>query len=87
MSFNAGKFEALQMNCDADLHTGQGLDIPVKDSIKYLGALLSADGHSHSEASRRIGMAKAELALLRECWQQSSLTIKDKTKIYYSMPL
>ena len=85
MSFNANKFEALQMNCVADLHTGQGVDIPVKASIKYLGALLSADGHSHSEVSRRIGMAKAEFALLRKCWQHSSLTIKDKTKIYYAI--
>ena len=85
MSFNASKFKALHMNCDADLHTGQGVDIPVKDSIKYLGALLNADGYSHSEVSRGIGMAKAEFALLRKCWQHSSLTIKDKTKIYYAI--
>ena len=54
MTFNASKFEALQMNCVADLHTGQGVQIPVRNSIKYSGALLSADGYSHSEVSRRI---------------------------------
>lgn len=42
MSFNADKFKALQMNCVADLHTGQRTDIPVMASIKYLGALLNA---------------------------------------------
>lgn len=87
LSFNASKLESLFMNCDGELFNERGDSIPHKDNLKYLGALLCADGRSASEISRRIGAAKSEFELLKQCWQHAPLSTARKMKLYSSLVL
>ena len=87
LSFNGTKLESMVVNCTADLVNTAGDVIPQKPALKYLGALLSSEGCDTSEISRRIGMARHELDLLKKCWSHTSLSKARKYDIYRSIVL
>ena len=82
LSFHGTKLESMVVNCTADLVNTAGDVIPQKPALKYLGALLSSEGCDTSEISRRIGMARHELDLLKKCWSHTSLSKTGKCDIY-----
>ena len=87
LSLNASKLESLFFNCDGELFSERGERIPHKEGLKYLGALLSADGRCTSEISRRLGAAKAEFDLLKQCWQHARVSTRTKLQLYNSLVL
>ena len=87
LSFNAGKLESMFFNCAGELFNARGESIPHKETLKYLGALLSADGRCSSEISRRLGAARAEFDLLKQCWQHTRVSTEAKIKLYNSLVL
>jgi len=87
LSLNAGKLESLFFNCDGELFNETGERIPHKQNLKYLGAILNADGRCTSEVARRVGAAKSEFDLLKQCWQHACLSTGRKAKLYDSLVL
>jgi len=55
-------------------------DIDRKDSVIYLGALLSNKGGLEEEIKRRVGMAKTVIAKLVKIWKDHD--IRKGTKLY-----
>eukprot|EP00933_Yihiella_yeosuensis_P073257 TRINITY_DN8187_c0_g2_i2.p1 TRINITY_DN8187_c0_g2~~TRINITY_DN8187_c0_g2_i2.p1 ORF type:complete len:238 (-),score=0.27 TRINITY_DN8187_c0_g2_i2:31-744(-) len=53
-----------------------------KESIKYLGGTLSADGKTDKELSRRIGLATADFKSLSKVWAHASISKGRKIQIY-----
>ena len=53
-----------------------------KDSMKYLGAIISNDGRMSSELGARIGMATREFSVLMRLWNHSSLSGSKKIRIF-----
>ena len=51
----------------------------------YLGSILTSDGKSNRELSRRIGSSKADFDALAKVWTHSSLTWTRKLDIYSSL--
>ena len=82
LSFNWGKLEALPVRCAATIPIPGGQYVKEKDSIIYLGSLLSSDGRIGSELARRIGAATADFKSLCKVWGHSSITRKRKIQIF-----
>ncbi|CAE8635338.1 unnamed protein product [Polarella glacialis] len=53
-----------------------------KESMVYLGGLLSADARSEHELSRRIGLATADFKALSRVWSHSILSCARKLQIF-----
>ena len=53
-----------------------------KNSIQYLGALISADGTIQSELNRRIGMAASDFKVLDVLWKHTKVSKKHKYRIF-----
>ena len=74
MQFNWDKLEILAVNASVEILGKNNVPIKCKSSIKYLGSILSADGHISSELSRRIGMASQDFKNLSKCWSHIRIT-------------
>ena len=57
LELNLGKLEALTVKCDERILDSKGNCIKNKESVVYLGGLLSADRRTEHELNRRIGLA------------------------------
>ena len=55
-----------------------------KESMIYLGSLLSSDGSIESEVSRRIGIAMEEFKNLKQVWNHSHISRYEKLNIFTS---
>ena len=82
LKINWKKVEVFGVRCNPDIFTSDDLHVQQKESIKYLGALISADGCIQSELNRRIGMALADFRILSIIWSHASVTIHVKYRIY-----
>ena len=82
LKINWKKIKVFGVRCNADIFTTDGSLVQQKQSIKYLGALISADGCIQSELNRRIGMAFADFRILDVLWTHASVTVYDKYRIY-----
>ena len=82
MVFNRDKLECMNIRCDVELHNEVGDIIQRKDSLKYLGSILAADGHSEQIVASRLGMAKQEFSALAKFWQHAAVSNKKKYHIY-----
>jgi hypothetical protein len=51
----------------------------------YLGGLITADGHTDSELSRRIGAAAGEFKALRSFWSHANVSRKRKLQLFHSL--
>ena len=67
------KTQAIAIGSHDCLHTSTGMPIENKDSMTYLGALLTADGRSDSELSRRLGLAHADFKRLQKLWGHANV--------------
>lgn len=66
------------------VQNAMGVCIQQKDSIQYLGALISADGGIQSELNRRIGMASSDFKVLGVLWTHAGVSKKEKYQIFIS---
>ena len=82
LSFNWKKLEALPVRTQASIMKPDGENVRTKDSMIYLGGLLSADGRITSEVARRIGQARCDFEGLRKVWSHSVLTVAQKLRIF-----
>ena len=84
LSFNWSKLEATGVRTDAAISKPDGTQVVVKDSMLYLGGLLSADGRIGAELARRIGAAKRDFATLTRVWSKFYLSIAWKVRVFSS---
>ena len=56
----------------------------MKESIIYLGGLLSNDGCVGSELGRRIGLAQVEFKALRRIWSHASMSQQKKLRVFHA---
>ena len=84
LEMNWGKVECLASRCDPHLFRPDGQQIVCKTSIKYLGAMVCANGSIDSELGRRIGFAWSEFSKLAHVWQHTRVSKQDRYKIYLS---
>ena len=82
LALHWGKLELLPVRTSCRLCAPNGDEIKSKDSIKYLGALLSADGRVHSELARRIGAGAADFKALQKVWRHSTLSTSRKIELF-----
>ena len=82
LSFNWKKLEMLPIRSDGIIHAANGEVIQKKESMIYLGNILSSDGHITSELSRRIGLACADFSTIDRIWKHSTLGRKKKIEIF-----
>ena len=83
LSFNCSKLEKMDVLCYSSIKAIDGTEITSKESLLYLGALISKDSRITSELARRIGIASADFKNLRRCWNHTDLTMKEKLRIFY----
>ena len=85
MSLHRGKTQALSI-CTADrIRRPDGTFIDEQGSIKYLGAVLSADGRVDSEISRRIGTAAGDFRRLQKLWSHANVPVADKLHYFQAL--
>ena len=82
LAFNWSKLEALPICSDTCLTKPDGSPIPSKDSMVYLGGLLSAAGRSGPELSRRLGMASGDFETLCKVWKHTRLPLDKKVATF-----
>ena len=82
LKINWKKVEVFGIRCRPTIFSTNGSLVEQRDSIKYLGALISADGSIQSELNRRIGMASADFKILSVLWSHASVSIFEKYRIY-----
>ena len=87
LELNDAKCEILGNTDSIDLRDSKGKPIPIKQSIRYLGSLLSIDGRVHSELSQRIGFAQMVFTKLARIWKHANVSRQRKVKIYESCVL
>ena len=82
MTFNWKKLEMLPVRTTGQIKKPDGDAIKSKDSMLYLGSLLSADGGVASEMGRRLGMAQSDFQTLDRIWKHSTLSRTKKIRIF-----
>ena len=82
LGFNWKKLEVLPMRCEAIIRKLDNDSVKQKDSIVYLGAVLSRDASIGPELSRRIGAAEGEFSLLARVWSHCKLPLQKKLRIF-----
>ena len=65
LSSNGAKLESMVVDCAADFVNATGDIIHIQNALKYSKALLSCETCDTSEISRRIGIARRGLSLLK----------------------
>ena len=82
LSLNWSKVEALPVGCDCRILAPDGSAVSTKQQMVYLGSVLSADGKSGSEISRRLGAARSEFDKLLRVWKHSKIPALRKVAIF-----
>ena len=82
LKLNMSKVELLRVRCTDVVRDSAGKAIKAKDSIVYLGSLLTNYGRPEPELSRRLGMAQADFKALRKVWNHTSLSRTKKLAIF-----
>ena len=78
---------ALPVRCEIEINKPDGTHVQCKESLCYLGSLLTALGSIAPKLSNRIGAARAEFHTLKRIWAHSSLSIGKKIRILHACVL
>ena len=78
LTLHWGKIQALTFGTDTCLRRPDGTEIEENGKLAYLGGLISGDGRSDSELSRRLGLATADFQALQKVWSHSGISQRDK---------
>ena len=83
LKLNWNKVEQMNINCEGEeLHQPEGPPISCKQSLKYLGAQLAADGMLDSEIAQKIGRATQDFKLLKQFWNHCYIPVKFKYIVF-----
>ena len=82
LAYNWSKLESLPIRCADHIIKPDGTPVKSKQSMLYLGVLLSADGRLGSEFGRRLGLAQADFRILQKVWAHASISTSRKLRIY-----
>jgi len=82
MSLNWLKTQALSVGTTERLRKPDGSFFPETEFIQYLGGLLSRDGRSDSELSRKIGTAAGDFKQLQRLWSHAGVSKKQKLQFF-----
>jgi len=83
MTLNWAKTQAMCVGDACCIKKPDGGLFENRESLQYLGALLSANGRADSEISRKLGVARAEFNQLQKLWGHANVPQKDKV-LYFS---
>ena len=81
MTLHWGKTQGLAVCSKSVLYGPDGSAIEDSGSLVYLGGLVTADGRTDSELSRRVGLAAGEYRKLAKMWNHANLTRKRKVEL------
>ena len=81
LQLHADKFQLIQIGTSSSIRNSAGAVIQARDSMVYLGALISANGRMHAELARKLGAAHADFRALSKVWRHSSLSRRKKVQI------
>ena len=82
MELHWGKFQALSVCSQAEILRPDGQPFAKRDSIGYLGGLISSDGRVDSELSRKLGHAAADFRSLSKAWGHTSISLSRKLQFF-----
>ena len=82
MELHWGKTQAHSICTNERIIRPDGIVIKESGSMEYLGALLSADGRTDSEVSRRMGVATSDFRQLQKLWNHANVSLKDKMQYF-----
>ena len=74
--------QLLRVRHDGHVRLPSGELVREKESMVYLGGLLSADGRMGSELSRRLGAATADFTQLEAVWKHANVSRAFKGQVY-----
>ena len=63
----------------------EGEALPISNSFRYLGTIITDNGSLESEFKERIKKAEQAMGMLRTVWQSNQLSIHTKIKLYISL--
>ena len=84
LEFNEKKLEMMVVNGDDQIFAGDGTAIKQKDSMVYLGSIISRDGRIQAELGRRIGCASQAFNELERLWKHADISITRKIEVFES---
>ena len=84
LTLNFAEIDLLPIRVDCEIRDNEGNLLPSRNSIIYLGSLLTSDGLIASERGRRIDLASQEFKNLKQAWNHSKLSRKEKNQIFDS---
>ena len=82
LELNLQKTVLLRIRGSEDIFGPDGQALTVKSQAVYLGGLLTTDGQSAPELSRRLGEARASFYSLAAVWKHANITRKRKQRIF-----
>ena len=82
LNLNTAKCELLRMNVHTDVHFTAGNTVKVKQTARYLGVILRADGFTHTDVAARIGKARAGYKKLHSFWRHADIPRSWKLKVF-----
>ena len=85
MELHWDKFQVLPIQTESLIQTPDGVDLPMKEEMNYLGAAISADGAMDHELNRRLGAAKHDFTTVSKLWSHSSLTWPRKMRMFTTL--
>ena len=81
MELHWDKFQVMPVQMHISIYTPDGVALPSKEEMQYLGAAIAADEDVDHEPSKRIGVAKGEFAVAGKFWSHSSSTWRRKLRM------
>ena len=82
LEFNEDKLEMMTINGEEKIAAADGTFIKQKDSLVYLGSVISKNGSMQSELSRRIGTANQAYYELVRLWSHASVPLTRKLEVF-----
>ena len=82
LCLNWSKCEVMPVRTHGIIKSPEGVELPIKVSITYLGSLISSDGRVATEISRRLGKAKGEFHSLKRVWMHANVGLQRKLQIF-----
>ena len=82
LCLNWSKCEVMTVRTHGIIKSPEGVELPIKVSITYLGSLISSDGRVATELSRRFGKAKGEFHSLKRVWMHANVGLQRKLQIF-----
>ena len=83
---NRRKTEVMQIQSDDQMNCFIGGEIlPITESFKYLGTIITSNGSLVTEFKERIKKAEQAMGMLKTVWRSNQISIHSKIKIYISL--